>query len=101
MSPHNDPTFSDPQAVVGEGDDEQHRAAPGEGVRAPSVSEGADHPEMSIFDGAGNESVVAITTDDKGRVSEGTGETSEEALTDAQDHRLGAAFHTGPDTGGT
>ncbi|MGH9127059.1 MAG: hypothetical protein ACRDZ8_20405 [Acidimicrobiales bacterium] len=72
------------QAVIGETDHEQHRAAPGEGVRAPLVSEGADHAEFSIFDGKGNESVVVLGTDADGRPSEGTGPSSDAALADAK-----------------
>jgi hypothetical protein len=81
------------QAVIGETDHPQHRAGPGEGVRAPFVSEG-DHPEFSIFDGKGNESVVVVTADDEGRTAEGTGPTSEAAMADAKKpgERLGDAF---------
>jgi len=71
------------QAVIGDTKG-QHRAGPGEGVRAPLVSEGADHPEFSIFDGTGNESVVVVGTDEEGRPSEGTGPDSESAMHDAK-----------------
>ncbi|MDQ6615242.1 MAG: hypothetical protein M3083_10960 [Actinomycetota bacterium] len=70
-------------AVIGT-NEEKHRAGPGEGVRAPLVQDGADHAEFSIFDGAGNESVVVVGPDDEGRTSEGTGPTSAAAMKDAK-----------------
>lgn len=78
-------------------DDGRRRAGPDEGVRAPLASEGADHAEMSVFDGAGNESVVVVADDEEGKVSEGTGGTSEEAMADAKEpgHRLGKGFMGG------
>jgi hypothetical protein len=83
----------DQQAVIGNTKG-THRAGPGEGNRAPSVSEGADHPEFSIFDGTGNESVVALTTDAEGRASEGTGPDSATAMADGHKpgHMLGKDF---------
>lgn len=93
------PANKDDHQPVVENDDQpdRHRAGPGEGVRAPSVSEGADHAEMSVFDGAGNESVVVVADDEEGKVSEGTGASSAEAMADAKepDHRLGEGFQPG------
>ncbi|HWG73380.1 MAG TPA: hypothetical protein VG184_04925 [Acidimicrobiales bacterium] len=62
------------------------------------TNEGADHAEMSVFDGAGNESVVVIADDEEGRVSEGTGASSEEAMADAKKpgDRLGPGFNEMP-----
>jgi hypothetical protein len=83
------------QDVVGSTDHEQHRGEAGEGSRAPLAAEGADHSEMSIYDGMGNESVVVITEDDEGKVSEGTGATSAEAMKDAKKpgEYIGDAFN--------
>ncbi|MGI9021874.1 MAG: hypothetical protein ACR2HV_01325 [Acidimicrobiales bacterium] len=55
MSDETDPKFSDQNRVTGHGNPENHRAGADEGVRAPFASDGADHSEFSIFDGAGNE----------------------------------------------
>jgi hypothetical protein len=86
------------QAVIGETDHPQHRAGPGEGVRAPLVQDGADHAEFSIFDGKGNESVVVVTTDRTGHVAEGTGPNAAAAMADAKKHGgIGKDF--GPVTG--
>ena len=74
----------DQSAVIGQSQEPKYRAGPGEGVRAPLVQHGADHAEFSIFDGAGNERVVVLTTDDEGRASQGVGSTSEEAMADAR-----------------
>jgi hypothetical protein len=53
---------------------------------------------MSVFDGAGNESVVVIAEDDEGRLSEGTGASSAEAMADAKKpgDRLGHGFNKMP-----
>ena len=69
--------------VAGETDHEQHRAGPGEGVRAPFATE-TGVSEISIFDGAGNESVVRTVTDEQGQRAQGTGPTSAEAQADAE-----------------
>lgn len=52
--------------------------------------------EHSVWDGAGNEIKVANTTDAEGRLSQGTGTTSEEALADAgtPDQHLGHGYDT-------
>ncbi|MFN2608748.1 MAG: hypothetical protein ABR511_12805 [Acidimicrobiales bacterium] len=94
MSEQADPKFRDPNLVVGQSDTDTHRAPEGEGVRAPLAQHGADHPEFSVFDGAGNETVVAVTTNDDGKVVQSTGATSAEAMKAAgkQDERLGKGF---------
>lgn len=69
--------------VAGETDHEQHRAGEGEGVRAPFVTE-TGVSEMSIFDGAGNESVVRHVGTEDGRQAQGAGPSSEEAAKDAE-----------------
>lgn len=71
------------EGVAGESDHEQHRAGPGEGVRAPYAEEGGV-AEMSVFDGKGNESVVRLTTDADGNTAQGTGPSSEAADDDAE-----------------
>ena len=68
--------------IAGESDHPQHRAGPGEGVRAPFAEDGG-FAEMSVFDGAGNESVVRMTTDEDGNTAQGTGPDSETAAEDA------------------
>jgi hypothetical protein len=91
---NEDVVRGDQQAIIGESDHEQHRAAPGEGIRAPLTSEGADHAEFSVFDGHGNESVVVVAEDEEGRTAEGTGTDSASAAADARrpGDRLGGAF---------
>lgn len=92
--------FSDPNRVIGFGDKEAHRAPEGDGVRAPMAQYGADHPEFSVFDGAGNETVVAVTTNDEGKVVQSTGATSEEAMKKAggMESRLGEGWGPATDT---
>ena len=70
--------------VAGDTDHEQHRAGAGEGVRAPYLADGGDVAEMSVFDGAGNESVVRLSTDADGNSAQGTGPSSEAAADDAE-----------------
>ncbi len=88
--------LGDQQAVTGEeeGDTPSHRAAEGEGVRAPLASEGADHSEFSVFDGKGNEQVVVVTENDDGEAVQSTGDSSEEATKAAGklDTKLGTGF---------
>ena len=69
--------------VAGDTDHEQHRAGEGEGVRAPFLADGGEAAEISVFDGAGNESVVRMKTDAEGRTAQGTGPSSEAAAADA------------------
>jgi len=81
---------SDNSDVAGANGQPQRRVADGEGNSAP-LAEETGHAEYSIFDGAGNESVVAVSNN-----SEGTGKNSEDALADAESHphKLGKAFGT-------
>jgi len=69
--------------IAGESDHPQHRAGPGEGVRAPLATE-TGVSEISVFDGKGNETVVRTTTDADGNRAQGTGGSSEEAAADAE-----------------
>ena len=71
------------KGVAGDTDHHQHRAGEGEGVRAPLLADGGDAAEMSVFDGAGNESVVRLKTDAEGHTAQGTGPSSEAAAEDA------------------
>jgi len=94
-----DPKFSDRSRVTGLSAPDSNRAGEGEGVRAPLAQDGADHSEFSVFDGAGNESVVVVGTNDEGKVSQSTGKSSEEAqgLLGKMKERLGEGF--GPPKG--
>lgn len=69
--------------------DESH-VAEGEGVEADTPA------QMSVYDGAGNETVVAMADNEDGRRAQGTGATAEEALEDAKsgDSILGSGFGT-------
>lgn len=71
------------------------RAPEGEGVSAPYAKDSGGPSQMSVFDGAGNESVVVVGENEDGQVAEGTGATLEDALKDTQkgDSRLGDAFN--------
>ena len=86
--------------IAGDTDHEQHRAGPGEGVRAP-LAEESGVSEISVFDGKGNESVVRFTGDEEGRTAQGTGDSSAEAEEDAEGllkkarQSLGDAFSPG------
>lgn len=72
------------EGVAGDTDHPQHRAGAGEGVRAPFATE-TGVSEISVFDGAGNESVVrTVGSEDGGRV-QGTGPTSEAAAANAEE----------------
>ncbi|HET7489725.1 MAG TPA: hypothetical protein VFJ85_17490 [Acidimicrobiales bacterium] len=70
------------------------KAPEGQGVSAPLASESGGPPQTSIFDGAGNESVVTLAQGPDGRVAEGAGPTLEDALRDAEtgDTLLGEDF---------
>lgn len=77
------------------------RAPEGQGHTAPLSTESGEPPQFSIFDGAGNESVVVLGENEKdGRVAEGTGATLEEAMDDARkgDTLLGDDFSPGKRT---
>ena len=71
--------------------EDSYVAPAGEGVEAE------DAPQMSIYDGAGNETVVAMAENEQGRRAQGTGATAEEALEDAKsgDSILGKGFGPG------
>ncbi len=96
MSEQSFPTEGD---KTGQTDHEQHRSPAGEGQDAPMAQYGADHAEYSVFDGSGNESVVAVTQGEDGRIAEGTGGSAADAMQDAgrQDH-LGSDFSPGVPT---
>ena len=81
--------------VTGYSDAHQHRVPPGQGNNAPFASDTGGLPEMSIFDGAGGESVVVAATDENGKVREGTGPDREAALKDAKNPKtvIGDAFN--------
>ncbi|MGI9080472.1 MAG: hypothetical protein ACR2GF_06610 [Acidimicrobiales bacterium] len=97
--PVTDPKFSDQSRVTGISAPDSNRAADGEGVRAPLAQDGADHSEFSVFDGQGRESVVVVGTNEDGKVTQATGESSEEAqgLLAKMKDRLGEGF--GPPKG--
>ena len=99
MSDETDPKFSDRNRVTGLSAPDSNRAAEGEGVRAPLAQDGADHSEFSVFDGKGNEQVVAVNTGPDGKVVQSTGDSSEEAmgLVGKMKDKLGEAF--GPPKG--
>jgi hypothetical protein len=61
--------------VAGDTDHHQHRAGADEGVRAPYATD-TGVSEISVFDGAGNESVVRTVGAEGGRRVQGTGPTS-------------------------
>ncbi len=94
MNDGTDPKFSDRSRVTGVSTPDSNRAAEGEGVRAPLASDGADHSEFSVFDGAGNESVVVVDTNEEGKLVQSTGASSEEATKGINKlkERLGDAF---------
>lgn len=81
---------------AGSTDHPQHRAPTGEGFRKDPTDD-SKPPQISIFDGKGNESVVVATTGSDGRVAQGTGRTAAEAEADAQSAEggLGDAFSPG------
>ncbi len=89
-----DPKFSDRSRVMGVSTPDSNRAAEGEGVRAPLASDGADHSEFSVFDGAGNEQVVVVATNEDGKLVQSTGDSSAEATKGINKlkERLGDAF---------
>jgi len=55
----------DRQGVMGPDNGPQHRAGPGEGIRAPFAEDG-EAPQISVFDGKGNESVVVAGQNEDG-----------------------------------
>jgi len=93
------PEFSDRNRVTGVSAPDSHRAAEGEGVRAPLAQDGADHPEFSVFDGQGREQVVVVQPGPDGKTVQATGDSSEEAqgLVGKMKDKIGDAF--GPPKG--
>lgn len=80
---------------AGTSDHEQHRAGPNEGVRAPLSTESGEEPQISIFDGKGNETVVVATDNEDGKPAQGTGPTAEAARAQAKE----SSDTIGPDFG--
>lgn len=74
------------EGVTGSTDHPQHRAPAGEGYDAPRLEEGGNVAQHSVFDGAGNETVVVTTTNETtGQRKQGTGPTAADAMESAQD----------------
>jgi hypothetical protein len=71
------------EGIAGDTDHPQHRAGAGEGVRAPYAAE-TGVSEISVFDGAGNESVVRTAGGEGGQRVQGTGPSSAAAEADAE-----------------
>lgn len=71
------------EGVAGDTDHHQHRAGEGEGARAPFATE-TGVSEISVYDGAGNESVVRTVSADDGSRVQGTGPTSAAAAADVE-----------------
>lgn len=84
----------DRQGVIGPGSEPQHRAGPGEGVRAPFAHEEGGDPQISVFDGKGNEQVVVAATNKDGRPAQGSGDDPGEARAEAHEGEAhpGSAF---------
>jgi hypothetical protein len=96
MSEQGFPTEAD---KTGQTDHEQHRAGSGEGREAPMAQHGADHAEYSVFDGSGNESVVVVGEGTDGKIAEGTGPSSADAMQDlGRPDNLGSDFSPGVPT---
>jgi len=72
------------EGVAGDTDHPQHRAGEGEGVRAPFATE-TGVSEISVFDGAGNETVVRTQGGGGGQRVQGTGPSSEAAAANADE----------------
>ena len=68
---------------AGDTDHHQNRAGEGEGVRAPLNTE-TGVSEISVFDGAGNESVVRTVGAADGSRVQGTGPDSASAAAEAE-----------------
>lgn len=73
------------QGDTGTSDHDQHRAGANEGVRAPFSRDSGEEPQISIFDGAGNESVVVATDNKDGKPAQGTGPSAEAARANAKE----------------
>lgn len=89
----------DRQGVMGPSKKPKHRAPAGDGVRAPFAKEGVGPPQMSVFDGKGNESVVVVGQNEKGEPAKGSGPTTADALDDAKigEAQIGDALGGGRD----
>ncbi len=77
--------------------DVRNRVADDEGARSGHPEE-VGHGEHSVFDGAGNEVVVATTTNAEGDLVQGTGRSRDEALDEAKDldaNDIGQGFGLG------
>ncbi|MDP9388075.1 MAG: hypothetical protein M3Q48_09240 [Actinomycetota bacterium] len=61
-------------------DHEMYKAPAGQGIEAPLAQETGGPAEMSVFDGAGNESVIVMGEDEDGRRVQGGGPDRESAL---------------------
>jgi len=81
----------DQQGVVGPGEEPQHRAPAGDGVRAPLAQETGGKPQFSSFDGRGNERVVVMTENAEGKPTQGTGPdaASAQAAGESSDAQIG------------
>lgn len=86
---------------TGTSDHEQHRAGPGEGVRAPLSRDSGGPPQISVFDGKGNEEVVVVDENEEGKLSQGTGPDAATAAENAKDpgDTLGEGFGPGVNKG--
>lgn len=80
------PGISEPEKATGVRTSQDHvdRVGSAEGQRGPHVEE-TGYAQHSVYDGSGREIVVVTTTDKDGRVAQGAGRSSEEALEDAQE----------------
>ena len=92
----SDQSMQPEESKTGSSDHEQHRTPAGQGSEATMAEEKQSGPaEMSIFDGAGNARVMVTTDGPDGTAVQGTGDTAEDAMKDAQsgDGPLGSATH--------
>ncbi len=92
-----DPSDSE-QGVTDRAAHTDHRAPEGEGNLSPSMDEGNDRPEMSVFDGKGNESVAVLGEDEDGNRTISTGPdraSAVEGLADP-DERIGEDYSPDP-----
>ncbi len=78
----------DRQGVMGQGTKPEHRAGPGEGVRAGFAQETGAAPQMSVFDGKGNESVVAMAQDEDGDAAQESARDSATRVETARDEAI-------------
>lgn len=79
------PGITEPPKSTGEetSPDLAERVPDGQGARSPHV-EDSGRGEHSVYDGSGQEVVVVTTTDDSGRVAQGSGSDVDEAMKDAR-----------------